>query len=87
MKPRFSCRWKPDADFGNTRIIVVSDAKARHYSDDNVQVWWCDHSAVARCTHCSGPLVAMSASCSHSKAAKRFATMASPPPKPKRKGK
>lgn len=33
---------------------------------------WVGQDRVPRCTNCSGPLAAMSASCAHAKAVKRF---------------
>ena len=68
---RYHVERRPDADFGGSAIYVVRDAKLREWDDGSVvSVWW--DGTRGRCTGCNSLLVAMSASCAHVAAVKRF---------------
>ena len=65
-----------------TRVFSVAWTTDKWPYDFDTQVWWHDDGAYGNCTECSGPLTAMSASCAHVKAVRRFVNkLAAPPPR------
>lgn len=61
-----------DQDFDG---VQVYQAKAEDCTNwfHAPAVWWTQEAMRANCVECSGPLVAMSTSCAHARAVKRFA--------------
>lgn len=63
--------------FGDTKVFTVYDPPDRYGYQRPVDVWFDGNSC--RCCSCSSILIAMSRSCQHAKAVRRFLAKAEQP--------